>query len=123
MDDGYVNTGSTISAITFLDGEQGILRYRGYPIEQLAERSDFVETSYLLIYGELPTKSQLDYFSTSLRAAHDAARGNEIVLRRLPARCPSDGDLCPAWSGRFRRFIRIRSIRAIRGRSKFRSIG
>ncbi len=66
MDDGYVNTGSAISAITFLDGEQGILRYRGYPIEQLAERSDFVETSYLLIYGELPTKSQLDYFKTSL---------------------------------------------------------
>ena len=66
MDDGYVNTGSTTSAITFLDGEQGILRYRGYPIEQLAERSDFVETSYLLIYGELPTKPQLDYFRTSL---------------------------------------------------------
>jgi citrate synthase len=67
LDDGYVNTGSTTSAITFLDGEQGILRYRGYPIEQLAERSDFVETSYLLIYGELPTRKQLDYFKTSLR--------------------------------------------------------
>ena len=67
MDDGYVNTGSAISGITFLDGEQGILRYRGYPIEQLAERSDFVETSYLLIYGELPTKEQLRYFRTSLQ--------------------------------------------------------
>jgi citrate synthase len=67
LDDGYVNTGSTISAITFLDGEQGILRYRGYPIEQLAERSDFVETSYLLIYGELPTKEQLRYFRASLQ--------------------------------------------------------
>jgi citrate synthase len=67
MDDGFVNTGSTSSAITFLDGEQGILRYRGYPIEQLAERSDFVETSYLLVYGELPSKPQLEYFRSSLR--------------------------------------------------------
>src|SRR5215467_5812299 len=67
MDDGYMNTGSAISAITFLDGEQGILRYRGYPIEELAQRSDFVETSYLLIYGELPTKEQLRYFRASLQ--------------------------------------------------------
>ncbi len=67
LDDGYMNTGSTTSAITFLDGEAGVLRYRGYPIEQLAERSDFVETSYLLIYGELPNKEQLKYFRTSLR--------------------------------------------------------
>src|ERR1051326_6955097 len=56
MDDGFVNTGSTSSAITFLDGEQGILRYRGYPIEQLAERSTFLEVAYLLIYGELDRK-------------------------------------------------------------------
>lgn len=62
LDEGYVNTGATTSAITFLDGEQGQLRYRGYPIEVLAERCDFVEVSYLLIYGELPTKSQLDEF-------------------------------------------------------------
>ena len=67
LDDGYVNTGSVISGITYLDGEQGILRYRGYPIEQLALRSDFVETSYLLIYGELPNKEQLEYFRNSLR--------------------------------------------------------
>jgi citrate synthase len=67
MDDGYMNTGSAISSITYLDGEQGVLRYRGYPIEQLAERSDFVETSYLLIYGELPTKEQLRYFRASLQ--------------------------------------------------------
>src|SRR5499427_2123364 len=63
MDDGFVNTGSTSSAITFLDGEQGILRYRGYPIEQLAERSDFVETAYLLVYGKLPTQSELSEFA------------------------------------------------------------
>jgi citrate synthase len=62
LDTGYKNTGATQSAITFLDGELGILRYRGYPIEQLAEKSSFLEVSYLLIYGELPTKSQLDVF-------------------------------------------------------------
>ncbi len=63
LDPGYVNTGSTTSAITYLDGEQGILRYRGIPIEQLAQNSTFVETSYLLIYGQLPTKEQLAKFS------------------------------------------------------------
>ncbi|MBI3838969.1 MAG: citrate synthase [Planctomycetia bacterium] len=67
LDEGYVNTGSTTSAITYLDGDQGILRYRGYPIEVIAERCDFVETSYLLIYGELPNADQLSRFRTSLR--------------------------------------------------------
>ena len=65
LDNGYGNTGACKSAITFLDGEQGILRYRGIPIEQMAELSTFVETSYLLIYGELPTKKQLEKFSES----------------------------------------------------------
>jgi citrate synthase len=63
LDSGYKNTGATKSAITFLDGEEGILRYRGYPIEQLAEKSSFLEVAYLLIYGELPTKEQLDGFA------------------------------------------------------------
>jgi len=63
LDTGYKNTGATKSSITFLDGELGILSYRGYPIEQLAEKSSFLEVSYLLIYGELPTKTQLDVFS------------------------------------------------------------
>lgn len=67
LDSGYKNTGATVSGITFLDGEQGILRYRGYPIEQLAERSDFQEVAYLLIHGELPTKSQLEDFSESIK--------------------------------------------------------
>src|ERR1700761_9136227 len=58
LDEGYVNTGATTSAITYLDGEQGVLRYRGYPIEVLAQRCDFVEISYLLIYGELPNYKQ-----------------------------------------------------------------
>ena len=62
LDPGYKNTGSCESAITFLDGEQGILRYRGYAIEDLAEKASFLEVVYLLIWGELPTKSQLDKF-------------------------------------------------------------
>lgn len=67
IDEGYVNTSSTTSAITYLDGENGILRYRGYPVEQLAEHCDFVETSYLLIYGELPNAQQLAGFRESIR--------------------------------------------------------
>src|SRR4051812_9891447 len=67
LDEGYVNTGSTTSAITYLDGDRGILRYRGYPIEVIAERCDFIETSYLLIYGELPNPEQLSKFRSALR--------------------------------------------------------
>lgn len=66
LDYGYANTGSCESAITFIDGEKGILRYRGYPIEQIAEQSDFVEVCYLLIFGELPTGEQLADFRHQL---------------------------------------------------------
>jgi citrate synthase len=66
LDPAYMNTASTKSAITFLDGEKGILRYRGIPIEQLAVQSSFVETSFLLIYGHLPSEDELDTFSTRL---------------------------------------------------------
>lgn len=66
IDSGFKNTGSTKSAITFLDGEEGILRYRGYPIEQLAEKASFIEVAFLLIYGELPTQAQLDSFRNSI---------------------------------------------------------
>lgn len=67
IDEGFVNTGSTASSITYLNGEKGILRYRGYPIEQIAERCDFVETSYLLIYGKLPNEQELAEFRESIR--------------------------------------------------------
>lgn len=67
LDSGYKNTGATKSAITFLDGEQGILSYRGYPIEQLAEKSNFIEVAYLLIYGSLPTTSELENFSNEIK--------------------------------------------------------
>jgi citrate synthase len=66
LDDGYGNTGACESAITYIDGEKGILRYRGYPIEELAEHSRFTEVAYLLLYGELPTSEQLLRFSTRL---------------------------------------------------------
>jgi citrate synthase len=65
-DPGFVNTGAASSAITYIDGDEGILRYRGYPIEQLAQHSTFIEVSYLLIYGELPTQAQLDEFSSKI---------------------------------------------------------
>ncbi len=66
IDPGFKNTGSTKSAITYLDGENGILRYRGYPIEQLAEKASFLEVAYLLIYGELPTAEEFEAFRTSI---------------------------------------------------------
>jgi citrate synthase len=66
-DPGYGNTAACTSAITYIDGDAGILRYRGYPIDQLAQKSSFVETSYLLINGELPTASQLDAFQDEIR--------------------------------------------------------
>ena len=66
LDPGYVNTGACTSGITFLNGEEGILRYRGYPIEQLAENSSFLEVSYLLIHGELPNAEQLEDFEGNI---------------------------------------------------------
>ncbi|MFO0627270.1 MAG: citrate/2-methylcitrate synthase [Polyangiales bacterium] len=66
LDPGFVNTASCKSAITFLDGEKGILSYRGYPIEQLAEKSSFLEVAYLLIYGELPNASQFEQFTHTI---------------------------------------------------------
>ena len=67
FDQGFVNTSSTKSAITYIDGDEGILRYRGYPIEELASQKSFLETAYLLIYGELPTADEAAEFDQSLR--------------------------------------------------------
>jgi citrate synthase len=67
LDQGFVNTASTRSAITYIDGDKGILRYRGYPIEELAGQSTYLETAWLLIYGELPTESQLSEFDARIR--------------------------------------------------------
>ena len=67
IDPGFKNTGSCASDITFLDGEKGILRYRGYSIEELADKADFLEVAYLLIFGELPSREQLDKFHTDIK--------------------------------------------------------
>ena len=66
LDPGFGNTGSCRSAITFIDGEKGILRYRGYPIEELAEMSNFLEVAWLLMYGELPTSAELSSFGKEI---------------------------------------------------------
>ena len=66
LDLGFKNTGSTQSAITFLDGERGILRYRGYSIEDLAGQSNFLEVAFLLVFGELPTKSEYEQFAEEI---------------------------------------------------------
>ena len=83
-DDGFGNTGSCTSNITFIDGEVGILRYRGYPIEQLAEGSNFVETAYLVIHGELPTKEQRAKFSVSLGSHSKLPDGLIELLKAYP---------------------------------------
>ena len=67
LDPGFGNTGSCFSSITYVDGAKGILRYRGYPIEELAEKAIFLETAYLILYGELPNKDQFDSFSERIK--------------------------------------------------------
>jgi citrate synthase len=85
LDKGFKNTGSTESAITFLDGEEGILRYRGYPIEQLAEKSTFTEVSYLLIYGELPTTEQLARFERRIARHNNLHEDFKTILSGFPS--------------------------------------
>jgi citrate synthase len=84
-DEGYGNTGSCESAITFIDGEAGILRYRGYPIEQLAEHSSFIETAYLIINGELPTPVQRKQFSQLLTENAPIHQSTEHLYEGFPA--------------------------------------
>src|ERR1700685_3750084 len=87
-DQGYGNTGSCESAITYLDGDNGILRYRGYPIEQLARDSDFVETSYLIIYGELPNAVQRKAFGLLLRQNAAIETQMQRVFEGFPKDAP-----------------------------------
>lgn len=84
LDDGYGNTGSTASKITYVDGENGILRYRGYRVEELAERCDFTETSYLLIHGELPSAEQLEDFRTNVRGHTLLHEGMKQIFAGFP---------------------------------------
>ena len=87
-DQGYGNTGSCESAITYLDGENGVLRHRGYPIEQLALHSDFVETAYLIIYGELPNAEQRSEFGQRLRKNAAIETQMQHVFEGFPQHAP-----------------------------------
>jgi len=84
IDPGYKNTGSCTSAITFLNGEEGILRYRGYSIEELAEKADFLEVAYLLIFGELPTAEQLTKFDADIKAEAHVDEDIKKILDGFP---------------------------------------
>jgi citrate synthase len=84
LDIGYKNTGATQSAITFLDGELGILHYRGYAIEELASKSNFVEVAYLLIFGALPTQAQLSAFEKELAAEYALPAGFKDMIKTFP---------------------------------------
>ncbi len=85
VDTGFKNTGATQSSITFLDGEKGILRYRGYPIEQLAEKSTFLEVAYLLIYGELPSGEELSKFQREIKREQLVHEDMKHILKGFPS--------------------------------------
>ena len=84
IDPGYKNTGSCESAITFLNGEKGMLRYRGYSIEELAEKADFLEVAYLLIFGELPSKEELETFHDDIKAESHVDEEMKKILDGFP---------------------------------------
>jgi citrate synthase len=93
LDPGFKNTGSTKSAITFLDGENGILHYRGYPIEQLAEKASFTEVAYLLIYGELPSKEELEKFRTAVKDKMMVHEDMKMFFQGFPSKSHPMGQL------------------------------
>jgi citrate synthase len=84
LDSGYMNTGACTSAITFLDGEQGILKYRGYSIEEIAEKSSFLESSYLVFYGKLPTAQELKTFEDRIASFDDVPEGIKQQIKAFP---------------------------------------
>ena len=94
LDHGFINTAACTSAITYINGDKGILRYRGYPIEQLAENSTFLETAYLLIYGNLPSCDELAAFTTRI-GKHTLLHED---LKRFFAGFPSDAHPMPVLS-------------------------
>jgi len=99
LDAGFKNTGSCQSAITFLDGEKGILRYRGYSIEELANKADFLEVAYLLIFGELPTKLQLEKLSDDIKERSIIDEDLRVILNSYPKSAHPMGILSSLTSG------------------------
>src|SRR5699024_1419405 len=96
FDPGYTATGATESKITFIDGDNGILRHRGYAIESLAENASFNEVNYLLLNGELPTQAQLDQFEQDLKDAGTAPEDFKKVFETVPAGAHPMGTLAAA---------------------------
>src|SRR5690606_1492200 len=84
LDSGYMNTGACTSAITFLDGEKGILKYRGYSIEEIAEKSSFMESAYLVIWGKLPTAEELKKFEQKVASFDDVPEGIKQMIKAFP---------------------------------------
>ena len=84
IDSGYMDTGACTSAITFLDGEKGILKYRGYSIEEIAEKSSFLESSYLIFYGKLPTVAELKAFETRIASFDEVPEGIKSMIKAFP---------------------------------------
>jgi citrate synthase len=98
LDEGYVNTGSCQSGVTFLNGEKGILKYRGYPIEQLADHSNFLEVSYLLLHGNLPSESEYETFKAKMNHYHELPKGVEQLIQSFPKDAHPMGILSSALS-------------------------
>lgn len=98
-DPGYKNTGSCKSGITYLNGEEGILRYRGYSIEELCEKSSFIEVAFLLIFGELPTKSELDLLNKEIREDSLVDEDLKLILKSFPKAAHPMGILSSLTSG------------------------
>ena len=98
-DPGYKNTGSCKSGITYLNGEEGILRYRGYSIEELCEKSSFIEVAFLLIFGELPTKSELDLLNKEIRGDSLVDEDLKLILKSFPKAAHPMGVLSSLTSG------------------------
>ena len=98
LDNGYKNTGATTSGITFLDGEKGILRYRGYPIEQLAEKADFLEVAFLLIYGKLPSKNEYSDFKINITNHTLIHEDMRVFLEAYPTKAHPMGILAASLS-------------------------
>ena len=90
-DPGFLSTASCNSTITYIDGDKGELLYRGYPIEQLATKCDYLETCYLLLYGELPESEAEGGLRQARDQPHDGQRADAVLHARIPSRCAPDG--------------------------------
>ena len=98
-DPGYKNTGSCKSDITFLNGEEGILRYRGYSIEDLCEKASFIEVAFLLIFGDMPSKKELNYFNNEIRKDSLVDEDLKSILKSFPKSAHPMGVLSSLTSG------------------------